>query len=65
MKPAPRPDYAPENRSNSAGKFAAIAIVSLLVLGALASLVVVLTRGSSGITPPPPKIPSARDAAAQ
>lgn len=60
-----RPDFAPENRSPNAGKFVVIAVVALLVLGVLASVAVVLTRGSSGITPPPPKIPSARDAAAQ
>lgn len=60
-----RPDFAPENRSQSAGKFVAIAVFALLMLGGLATLVVVMTRGNSGITPPPAKIPSARDAANQ
>jgi hypothetical protein len=59
MNASNRPDFAPENRSRNAGKFAAILVVAVLVLGALASLVVVMTRGSSGITPPPPKVPKA------
>lgn len=54
-----RPDFAPENRSQNAGKFVAILVFAVLVLGALASLAVVMTRGSSGITPPPPKVPKA------
>lgn len=54
MPDAPRPDFAPENRSPNAGKFVAIAVLALLVAGGLATLVVVLTRGSSGITPPTP-----------
>jgi len=57
-----RPDFAPENRSSKAGKAVAIAVVATLLLGGLATLVVVLTRGSSGITPPPQQIPSSRDA---
>ena len=56
-----RPDFAPENRSSSAGKLVAVAVFALLVIGGLATLVVVLTRGSSGITPPPQTIPSSRD----
>ena len=55
-----RPDFAPENRSSSAGKIVAVAVFALLLLGGLATLVVVLTRGSSGIVPPPQEIPSAR-----
>ena len=61
----PRPHYAPENRSKNGGKLVAIGVFALLLLGGLATLVVVMTRGSSGIVPPPAKIPSARDAAAQ
>lgn len=59
--PTPRPDYAPENRSPNGGKFVAIGVFALLVIGGLATLVVVLTRGRSGIVPPPQQIPSARD----
>lgn len=62
MNAPARPDFAPENRSSSAGKLVAIAVFALLVAGGLATLVVVLTRGSSGITPPPQQIPSSRDA---
>jgi hypothetical protein len=47
----PRPSYAPENRSPNAGKFVAIAVFTLLLLGTFASIIVVLTRGSSGIVP--------------
>ncbi|MCE2885611.1 MAG: hypothetical protein LW806_12030 [Planctomycetaceae bacterium] len=61
---SPRPHYAPENRSPNGGKFLAIGTFALLLLGGLATLVVVLTRGSSGITPPPQVIPSARDVVA-
>jgi hypothetical protein len=57
----PRPHYAPENRSKNGGKFVAIGVFALLLLGGLATLVVVLTRGSSGIVPPPQTVPSARD----
>jgi hypothetical protein len=39
-------------------------VFALLLLGGLATLVVVMTRGSSGITPPPQKIPSSRDVVA-
>lgn len=62
MADAPRPDFAPENRSPNAGKFVAVLVFALLLAGAIASLVVVLTRGSRGIesgrdvrepTPPP------------
>jgi hypothetical protein len=56
-----RPTYAPENRSANAGKLVAIIVFTLLLLGAVASLVVVLTRGSSGIVPPVQEIPSARN----
>ncbi|MDI9402838.1 MAG: hypothetical protein QM516_03095 [Limnohabitans sp.] len=59
-----RPHYAPENRSPNAGKFIAVAVFALLILGGMATLVVVLTRGSSGITPPAQKIPSAKDVVA-
>jgi hypothetical protein len=62
--PAPRPDYAPENRSPNGGKFVAIGVFALLLLGGLATLIVVLTRGSSGIVPPAQVIPSARDVVA-
>jgi hypothetical protein len=48
-----RPEYSPENRSPNAGKFIAVATLVLLVLGALATLAVVLTRGRSGIETPP------------
>lgn len=48
-----RPEYSPENRSPNAGKFIAIATFVLLVVGALATLVVVLNRGKSGIQTPP------------
>ena len=65
MNADPRPDFAPENRSQNAGKIVAIAVFALLLLGGLATLLVVMTRGSSGIVPPPQKIPSARDAANQ
>ena len=47
----PRPDFAPENRSPNAGKFIAVLVFALLLAGAVASLVVVLTRGSRGIEP--------------
>jgi hypothetical protein len=57
-----RPDFAPENRSSKAGKIVAVVVVATLLLGGLATLVVVLTRGRSGITPPPQQIPSSRDA---
>lgn len=62
MNASGRPDFAPENRSATAGKTIAIVVLALLVFGGLATLVVVLTRGSSGITPPPQVIPSSRDA---
>ncbi len=62
--PTSRPDYAPENRSPNGGKFVAIGVFALLVVGGLATLVVVLTRGSSGIVPPQQQIPSARDVVA-
>lgn len=62
--PATRPDYAPENRSPNGGKFVAIGVFALLLVGGLATLIVVLTRGSSGIVPPPQVIPSARDVVA-
>ena len=65
MNADPRPDFAPENRSNRAGKLVAVTVFALLLLGGLATLVVVMTRGSSGIVPPKPTIPSARDAASQ
>ena len=61
MESPQRPDFAPENRSQNAGKIVTIAVFALLLLGGLATLVVVMTRGSSGITPPPQKIPSSRD----
>lgn len=61
MHDSTRPDFAPENRSSNAGKAVAVAVFALLILGGLATLVVVLTRGSSGITPPPQQIPSSRD----
>ncbi|MFM7260310.1 MAG: hypothetical protein ACKO3W_06865 [bacterium] len=61
---SPRPDYAPENRSPNGGKFLAIGTFVLLLLGGLATLVIVLTRGSSGIVPPPQVVPSARDVVA-
>jgi hypothetical protein len=48
-----RPEYSPENRSPTAGKFIAVATLTLLILGALATLLVVLNRGSSGIQTPP------------
>jgi hypothetical protein len=48
-----RPEYSPENRSPNAGKFIAVATLTLLILGALATLLVVLNRGSSGIQTPP------------
>ena len=51
MPDAPRPDFAPENRSPNAGKFIAVLVFALLLAGAAASLVVVLTRGSRGIEP--------------
>jgi len=38
-------------------------VFALLLLGGLATLVVVMTRGSSGITPPKQQIPSARNQA--
>ncbi len=63
-EPTRRPHYAPENRSPNGGKILAIGTFALLLLGGLATLVVVLTRGSSGITPPPQEIPSARDVVA-
>jgi hypothetical protein len=62
--PATRPDYAPENRSKNGGKFVAIGVFALLLVGGLATLIVVLTRGNSGIVPPPQVIPSARDVVA-
>ncbi|MEY5061697.1 MAG: hypothetical protein RIS45_1618 [Planctomycetota bacterium] len=61
MNATQRPDFAPENRSQNAGKVVAIAVFALLLLGGLATLVVVMTRGSSGITPPQQTIPSSRD----
>jgi hypothetical protein len=48
-----RPEYSPENRSSSAGKIIAIATLTLLILGSLATLLVVLNRGRSGIDTPP------------
>lgn len=48
-----RPAYSPENRSPNAGKAIAIATLVLLVIGALATLLVVLNRGRSGIETPP------------
>lgn len=48
----PRPDFAPENRSSRAGKLVAISVVAILLLGTLATLVVVMRRGSSGFVPP-------------
>ena len=60
MNAPSRPDFAPENRSSSAGKLVAVSVFALLILGGLATLVVVLTRGSSGITPPPQETPSSR-----
>jgi len=48
-----RPEYSPENRSPNAGKFIAVATLTLLILGALATLLVVLNRGRSGIDTPP------------
>ena len=53
MQGRDRPDYSPENRSQRAGKFIAIATLAMLVFGALATLAVVLTRGRSGIQTPP------------
>ena len=47
--PQPRPDFAPENRSRGAGRFIAVSVFALLLLGGLATLVVVMTRGRSGI----------------
>lgn len=47
--PQPRPSFAPENRSRGAGRFIAVAVFALLLLGSLATLVVVMTRGRSGI----------------
>lgn len=52
--PLPRPDFAPENRSSRAGKIVAISVFALLLLGGLATLLVVLNRGSSGFVPPVP-----------
>jgi len=63
-EPTQRPSYAPENRSPNGGKILAIGTFVLLLLGGLATLIVVLMRGSSGITPPPQVIPSARDVVA-
>ena len=58
-----RPNYAPENRSAGAGKFIAVAVFALLVLGALATLVVVMTRGrtqfanpDAGLARPPAEV---------
>jgi hypothetical protein len=48
-----RPDYSPENRSQRAGKVIAIVTLAMLILGGLATLAVVLTRGRSGIQTPP------------
>lgn len=48
-----RPEYSPENRSAKAGKFIAIATLALLILGTLATVLVVLNRGRSGIDTPP------------
>lgn len=53
-----RPSYAPENRSERAGRILAIGTFAALLLGALATLLVVLTRGSSGIQTPPQIIDS-------
>ena len=47
--PQPRPDFAPENRSRGAGRFIPVSVFALLLLGGLATLVVVMTRGRSGI----------------
>jgi hypothetical protein len=44
-----RPDFAPENRSRGAGKFIAVSVFALLLLGGLATLAVVMTRGRSGV----------------
>jgi hypothetical protein len=53
-----RPSYAPENRSARAGRILAVGTFAALLLGALATLLVVLTRGSSGIQTPPQIIDS-------
>jgi len=53
-----RPSYAPENRSERAGRVLAVGTFVALLLGALATLLVVLTRGSSGIQTPPQIIDS-------
>lgn len=45
----PRPDFAPENRSRGAGRFLAVTVFALLLLGGLATLAVVMTRGRSGV----------------
>ena len=49
---AKRPDFAPENRSAGAGKIVAVSVFALLLLGALATLVVVLTRGRTKFADP-------------
>jgi hypothetical protein len=48
-----RPEYSPENRSAKAGKLIAIATLALLILGTLATILVVVNRGRSGIDTPP------------
>jgi hypothetical protein len=53
-----RPSYAPENRSARAGKILAVGTFVALLLGGLATLLVVLTRGRSGIDTPPQIIDS-------
>ncbi|MEY3020853.1 MAG: hypothetical protein RIS86_49 [Planctomycetota bacterium] len=44
-----RPDFAPENRSRGAGRLIAVSVFALLLIGAAATLVVVLNRGRSGV----------------
>lgn len=53
-----RPSYAPENRSERAGRILAVGTFAALLLGALATLLVVLNRGRSGIDTPPQIIDS-------
>jgi hypothetical protein len=50
--PSHRPDYAPENRSARAGKIVAVSVFVLLLLGGLATLLVVLTRGRTEFANP-------------